>query len=86
MRRKQYYNEGEEFIIDLENLWIDDLEVIQESFGENAKWKSLLDVMDRLVVGGVRGRHIPLTKIGELNLAIMDAINEMTNPEVEGKN
>lgn len=60
-----------ELKIDVDELYLDDLEALEGSLGA----KALLDVLDRCVVGGVRGRKIPLRQMktiaGQVKTALM---------------
>ena len=71
--------------IDLENCYIDDLETIVAMAGsgkmpEPGTMKAFMDLLDRVVVGGVRGKGIPMTALGQIGQQLMQAINEGMNP------
>ena len=48
-----------EIQVDIDQLYLDDLEVLEGAKGA----KELLDCLDRAVIGGVRGRQIPMREL-----------------------
>ena len=68
------------FEINLDALEIDDLEILDAS-KPGVKARDILDVLDRLVVGGVRGKGYKFTAMKALGQAVFAAVNEATNPK-----
>ena len=66
--------------IDLDQLFIDDLELLDGLAAERIAGTDLLDLLDRVVVGGVRGRGLRFTQMKEIGAALMAAMNDATNP------
>jgi hypothetical protein len=66
--------------IDLEQLFIDDLELIGDLATGQVAGKALLDLLDRVVVGGVRGRGWRFTQLREIGAALTAAMNDAANP------
>lgn len=66
--------------LDLDNLTLGDLEEMEayEDNGENRKVRDLLGVLNKIVVGGVRG--IPVKKLKVLLEAIKAEIGKVSNP------
>lgn len=59
-----------EIRVQVDDLTIDDLEALSGELGTRA----LLDVLDRAVVGGVRGRGIPLRQVRDIAQQISAAL------------
>ena len=66
--------------IDLDQLFIDDLELLDGLAAGRIAGTALLDLLDRVVVGGVRGRGLRFTQMKEIGAALMAAMNDATNP------
>jgi len=64
--------EVEELKVDVDALYLDDLEVLEGAKGA----KALLDCLDRAVVGGVRGRKIPMRQLRVIARSIRDELTE----------
>ena len=64
-----------ELKIDASQAYVEDLEILDGS-GDEASGKALLDVLDRIVVGGVRGREpkIPMLKMREIGQRIKEEL------------
>lgn len=73
------------FEVDLDLLELDDLEVLDMS-REGVTMRDYLDVLDRIVAGGVRGKSYKVTDMRQMGDAILEATREAANPEVGGKN
>ncbi len=81
-------DEQVEIKINLANLYIDDLEVLAgfQSGGLEAMG-GFLDLLDRVVEGGVRGRRLQFRLLKDIGRELMAALREAANPEDEsGKN
>jgi len=76
--------------VNLDNLYIDDLETLQgfqSGGGGGVAAKEIVDLLDRVVVGGVRGRKLPFTALQEVGRQLMAEMGALANPEdAEGKN
>jgi len=72
--------------VDLDQFELDDLEILDMSRVGGVTMREYLDVLDRLVVGGVRGKGYRGTQLKALAEAINEAVKAETNPEVGGKN
>ena len=64
--------EAVEIQVDVDALYLDDLEALEGQQGATA----LLDCLDRAVVGGVRGRKIPMRQLKRIAQAIRDELME----------
>lgn len=73
------------FEVDLDLLELDDLEVLDMS-RDGVRMKDYLDVLDRIIVNGVRGKGYKVTDMQQMGDAILAATKEAANPEVDGKN
>jgi len=74
------------FEVNLDLLELDDLEILDMS-KEGATMREYLDVLDRIVVGGVRGKGYKVTDMRQMGDAILEATREAANPEdATGKN
>ncbi|MBN1815332.1 MAG: hypothetical protein JXA14_26105 [Anaerolineae bacterium] len=62
-----------EMQIDVGKAVLDDLEILDGSRG-NVKGSELLDVLDRIVIGGVRERGIPLAEMKTIAMRIAEAL------------
>lgn len=65
--------------IDLTNMLIGDLETIDKAGRNELPITELIDVLDRVVVGGAR--HLPVTVINDITTALMEEITAVANPE-----
>ena len=61
-----------ELRVDVDALYLDDLEVLEGQKGASA----LLDCLDRAVVGGVRGRKIPMRQLKTIAQQIRNELME----------
>jgi len=59
-----------EIRVDVDQLYLDDLEVLEGGQGATA----LLDCLDRAVIGGVRGKKIPMRKLRDIAQSIRDEL------------
>jgi len=76
-----------EIRINLDEMYIDDLEVLEGFQSGGGKATEFLDLLDRVVEGGVRGRKLPFTMLREIGRELMAELREAANPEDEsGKN
>jgi len=74
------------FEIDLDALEIDDLEVLDRSKPETTM-HDLLNVLDRLVIGGVRGHGYKVKTLDIIAETIKDLVEAQANPvDANGKN
>jgi hypothetical protein len=74
------------FEVDLDLLELDDLEILDMS-KEGATMREYLDVLDRIVAGGVRGKGYKVTDMRQMGDAILAATRDAANPEdAKGKN
>lgn len=73
------------FEVDLDLLELDDLEVLDMS-RDGVRMKDYLDVLDRIIVNGVRGKGYKVTDMQQMGDAILAATKEAANPGVDGKN
>ena len=74
------------FEVDLGLLELDDLEILDMS-KDGATMREYLDVLDRIVGGGVRGKGYKVTDMQQMGDAIMEATREAANPkDATGKN
>ena len=71
--------DGDVLVVDLENLYIDDLELFVDMQGGKFS-KEVIDLLDRVVVGGVRGRRLPFARLREVGQALQAAMEELGNP------
>jgi len=71
---------GIEIVIDLEQLLIDDLDLLDDLQSGQVAGRALLDLLDRVVVGGVRGRGLRFGQMKEIGAALTAAMNDATNP------
>ena len=62
------------FEVNLDNFELDDMEVLDAS-KPGVTSKEILDVLDRLIVGGVRGKGYKFSMIKTLGNAIVSAVN-----------
>lgn len=74
-----------EIQIDISAMTIDDLDLMasDEMAGESGnrgQVKAIIDLLDRIVIGGVRGRGIPLTDFGSILEKVQEAMGEAANP------
>jgi len=72
--------------VDLDQFELDDLEILDMSKSGGVTMREYLDVLDRLVVGGVRGKGYKGTQLKALAEAINEAVKREVNPEAGGKN
>jgi len=70
--------------VNLDNLTIGDLETLERAGQGDLPMSELIDLLDRVVEGDVRG--LPLPSMGEIVQRLNDAVEEMSNPEIAGKN
>lgn len=63
-------DEAVEIKVNADALYLDDLEALEGRMGMTA----LVDVLDRCVAGGVRGRKIPLKELRSIGKAIQEAL------------
>ena len=68
-----------ELKIDASQAYVDDLEILDGS-GDGASGKALVDMLERIVVGGVRGRKIPMTKMREIGRRIKEELQAAGDP------
>jgi hypothetical protein len=61
-----------EIQVDIDQLYLDDLEVLEGAKGATA----LLDCLDRAVIGGVRGRKIPMRELRTIAQRVRDGLME----------
>ena len=74
------------FEVDLDLLELDDLEILDMS-KDGATMREYLDVLDRIVAGGVRGKGYKVTDMRQMGDAILKATRQAANPEdATGKN
>ena len=71
--------DGDVLVVDLENLYIDDLELFADMQGGKFS-REVIDLLDRVVVGGVRGRKLPFSRLREVGKALQAAMEELGNP------
>jgi hypothetical protein len=65
--------------VQLDALTIGDLERMDAAARGEVPMSQLIDLLDRVVVGGVR--HLPLTALSDIIAALSAAIAEMSNPK-----
>lgn len=70
--------------VDLDNLTIGDLETLERAQDGKLPITELIDLLDRIVDGDVRG--LPFSAMHEIVERMNEAVAEMANPEVGGKN
>lgn len=70
-----------EIRVNLDGLYVDDLEIIGRFEAGKLDVKEFLDLLDRVVEGGVRGRRLPFAKLREIGAALRAAMSEAANPE-----
>lgn len=71
--------------IDLDQFELEDWEILDGS-KPGTKMNDMLNVLDRLVVGGARGRGWKGQQLFEIQKAIMDQVMASYNPVKNGKN
>jgi len=70
--------------VNLDNLTIGDLETLDRAADGELPMAELVDLLDRVVDGDVRA--LPLTAMGDIVTQMNEAVDDMANPEVGGKN
>lgn len=73
------------FEVDIDKIELDDLEVLDGS-KERLQMRQVLDVLDKVVIGGVRGKGFKQSQLPDIQRAILDRISTETNPSKNGKN
>ena len=76
---------GQTFEVDFDKLTIDDLERLDPR-NEGVSIADTLDVLDRVIVGGVRGHDYPITYLITIQKTVGEAMQALANPEIDGKN
>ena len=71
--------------IDLEKFELDDWEKLDPRI-EGVNMKDVLDTLDKLVVGGVRGKGYKGLDLMQIQEAVGEALKNATNPVVSSKN
>ena len=67
-----------EIKINLDNLTIGDLELMDQAARGEIPMAELVDLLDRVVEGGVR--HLPLTALKDIVAALNAEVERLTNP------
>jgi hypothetical protein len=76
-----------EIRIDLDQMYIDDLETLQKFQSGGFAAEEFLDLLDRVVEGGVRGKKLPFRLLREIGQKLRAALQEAANPtDVSGEN
>ncbi len=76
----------DELRIEADRLTLDDLETLDRAGAGDARWIEVMDLLDRVIEGGARGKDIPLTQLPIIVERISEAVSGLFNPEVRGKN
>jgi ribosome biogenesis SPOUT family RNA methylase Rps3 len=76
---------NEQIDIEVEVSWdkldLDDLLLLEDFQAKrNVNPIQMTGFLDRVIVGGIRGKHYPKAAMGDLFNAVADAINRETNP------
>jgi hypothetical protein len=69
-----------EIEIDLDELLIDDMEILDRAKDDNLPAGELLAFLDRIVVGGVKNRKMPMRYLALIMKELGEAISESVNP------
>ncbi len=67
-----------EIKVDVNAMTLGDLEIIDKAQRKEANLTELLDLLDRVVVGGAR--HLPLTALDAIVEKLQEQIGSVTNP------
>lgn len=71
--------------VDLDKFELEDWEILDGS-KPGTRMTDLLDCLDRLLVGGARGRGFKGTQLAEIQQAILAEFQQAINPSKNGKN
>lgn len=71
--------------IDLTEFELDDWEKLDPRI-EGVSMKDVIDTLDKLVVGGVRGKGYKGLDLMQIQSAVGEALKQATNPQSAGKN
>lgn len=70
-----------EIQVDASKMYMDDLYFMMPNEDGNAtQMKGTLEMLERVVVGGIKGKKIPLLAMGDIFDKIKDALNEASDP------
>lgn len=67
-------------IVNIDNLTMGDLEVLDKAQRKETNVTDMLDLLDRVVEGGVR--HLPLSAMQTIVDRIQEEVQRTTNPQV----